>query len=68
MTPDEREDAAQAIISDVLAGKVSPEGLTPRVLRGYAARAPSLVRDRFRFISLSQPTEDGREFGDTLAA
>jgi hypothetical protein len=68
LTLDEREDATQSIILDVLAGRVSQGELTPKTLRGYAARALSLVRDRFRFTSLSQLDEDGREFGDTLAA
>jgi hypothetical protein len=68
LTPDEREDAAQEVMLDILAAKLAPRVPEPRVLRHYATRARALVRDPFRFISLSQPTEDGREFGDTLAA
>ena len=68
LSPDEREDASQSIMLDILCGELSPEGLTPKVMRRYAARSLSMARDRFRFISLSQPTEDGREFGERLAA
>ena len=67
LTPDEREDASQSIILDILSGELTDE-LTPQILRGYAARAVGMARDRFQFISLSQPTKDGREFGDHLAA
>lgn len=68
LTPDERADAAQSIILDMLAAKLAPAVPTLNVLRRYAAEARSMASDRFKFISLSQPTRDGREFGETLAA
>jgi hypothetical protein len=68
LTPDEREDAAQSMILDMLAGRLAPVVPGPQLLRRYAAEARGMASDRFRFISLSQPTRDGREFGDTLAA
>lgn len=68
LAPDEREDAAQSIMLDMLAGKLPPVTPTPHTLRRYAAAARGMVSNRFRFISLSEPTRDGREFGDTLAA
>jgi tRNA(Ile2) C34 agmatinyltransferase TiaS len=68
LTPDEREDAAQSIMLDILAAKLAPDVPAPLVLRRYAAEARGMVSDRFRFISLSQPTRDGREFGETFAA
>ena len=68
LAPDERDDAAQSIILDILAGKLAPVVPEPRVLRAYAAAARGMTSDRFRFVSLSQPTRDGREFGETLAA
>jgi hypothetical protein len=68
LSPDDREDAAQSIMLDILAGKLTADGLSPATLRAYAARAVGPARDRFRFISLSAPTRDGREFGETLAA
>jgi hypothetical protein len=65
---DEREDAAQTIMLDMLAAKLAPRVPAPAVLRDYARAARGIGRDRFRFISLSAPTRDGREFGETLAA
>ena|GEM_PF-3702976 len=50
LTPDEREDAAQAALLDVLAGRVRPGRLTAKALKGYAARAVGMARDRFKFI------------------
>lgn len=66
LTPDEREDAAQSIILDVMTGELSPDGLTPPVLRSYASRARGMVRDGFCFISLSAPAGDRRTFEDLL--
>lgn len=63
---DEREDARQSAALDVLAGRLSPERITPRSLRPYVLAARGMTRDRFRFVSLSSPTRDGREFGETL--
>ena len=68
LTLDERADARQSIALDLLTGKVRAERVTPALLREYAAEARGMASDRFRFISLSQPTRDGREFGETLAA
>jgi hypothetical protein len=68
LTPDERDDAAQQVILDMLAGTLAPVVPGPHTLRRYATEARGLVSSRFRFISLSQPTHDSREFGDTLAA
>jgi hypothetical protein len=68
LTPDEREDAVQQIALDILSGKLTADGLTPVVLRRYAAEARGMVNNRFRFTSLSNPTSDGREFGEWLAA
>lgn len=68
LTPDEREDAAQSIALDILAGRLAADALTPKALRSYVAAARGLANNRFKFISLSQPTSDGRTFGDLLAA
>jgi hypothetical protein len=68
LSPDEREDARQSIALDLLTGKITPGRITPALLREYARDARSLSNDRFKFISLSAPMRDGREFGDTLAA
>ena len=68
LTPDEREDAAQSIMLDVLSGKLRPVVPAPDALRCYANEARGPMNDRFHFISLSAPTHDGREFGETLAA
>jgi hypothetical protein len=68
LVADEREDAAQSIYLDVLARKLPPVVPAPRALRRYAAEARGMTSDRFRFISLSEPTHDGREFGESLAA
>jgi predicted RNA-binding Zn-ribbon protein involved in translation (DUF1610 family) len=68
LPPDAREDASQAAALAVLKGSLSPRAVTPRTLAPFARAALGMTQDRFRFISLSQPTEDGREFGDTLAA
>jgi len=68
LTPEEREDAAQSIMLDILAGKLAPVVPGPIVLRRYAAGARGMSTDRYRFISLSAPMHDGREFGETLAA
>jgi hypothetical protein len=68
LTPDEREDAAQQAMLDVLDGQLAPRVPEPSALRAYAARARGMTSDRFRFVSLSEPTRDGREFGETLAA
>ena len=68
LAPEEREDAAQAIILDILAGDLPPVVPAPCVLRRYTAAARCMTSDRFRFVSLSAPTRDGREFGETLAA
>jgi hypothetical protein len=67
LTADEREDARQSIVLDLLSGELSPDELTTARLRRYAARAVSLVRSP-KFISLSQRTPDGRELGETIAA
>jgi hypothetical protein len=66
--PDEREDAAQSIMLDVLTGQLAPRVPSAQELRAYAAAARGMTSDRFRFVSLSQPMRDGREFGETLAA
>lgn len=68
LSPEEREDAAQSIYLDILTGKLPPVAPTAHTLRRYATHARSMTNDRYRFISLSAPTPDGREFGDTLAA
>jgi hypothetical protein len=68
LTPDEREDACQSIMLDILAGRLRQRVPERGALRRYAAEARGMAGDRFRFISLSAPTRDGREFGDTLAA
>jgi hypothetical protein len=68
LTPDEKDDATQQVALDILAGTLAPADLTPGVLRAYASRARGMVRDRFRFVSLSAPTRDGRELGEMLAA
>jgi hypothetical protein len=68
LTPDEREDASHSIYLDILAGALAPVVPASLILRRYAAAARGMVSDRFRFISLSEPTHDGREFGETLAA
>jgi hypothetical protein len=68
LTADEREDAAQSIILDILAGRLAPRVPSARELREYVTGARGLANDRFKFVSLSQPTGDGREFGETLAA
>lgn len=65
---DEHEDAAHSILLDLLAGTLRPRDLTPLILRRYASAARGMASDPFRFISLSSPTRDGREFGETLAA
>lgn len=68
LTPEEREDARQSIALDVLTGELSPWAITPLVLRRYASRSRGMASNRFKFKSLSEPTRDGREFGETLAA
>ncbi|MFL6285717.1 MAG: hypothetical protein ACJ74Q_21475 [Pyrinomonadaceae bacterium] len=68
LSSDEREDAAQQIALDILAAKLAPRVPAPVVLRRYASEARGLTNNRFKFISLSAPTRDGREFGETLAA
>lgn len=68
LSHEEREDAAQSVYLDVLAAKLAPVVPSSLVLRRYASQARGMSGDRFRFISLSQPTRDGREFGDMLAA
>jgi hypothetical protein len=68
LAPDEREDVSQSIMLDILSGAITPDDLTPQILRGYASRAVGMARNGFKFISLSQPTAEGREFGDHLAA
>lgn len=68
LTPDEREDAAQSIIADVLAAKFAPRVPSAADLRRYAREARGMVSDRYSFVSLSQPISNGREFGETLAA
>jgi hypothetical protein len=68
LAPDERADACQSIMLDVLTGKLPPRVPSSPVLRRYAAEARGMTSDRYRFISLSAPTRDGREFGETLAA
>jgi hypothetical protein len=67
LSPDEREDASQSIMLDILSGALSPEGLTPKALRGYAAKAIGMARNRFKFISLSTPLPRGGVFGDLLS-
>jgi hypothetical protein len=68
LTPDERDDAAQSVMLDILAARLAPCVPAPRTLRRYATAARGMSSDRFKFISLSQPTRDGREFGEGLAA
>jgi hypothetical protein len=68
LTADEREDACQSIMLDIFAGRIPQRVPTPRELRRYAAGARGMSGDRFKFVSLSAPTRDGREFGETLAA
>lgn len=68
LTPDERADAAHSVLLDLLAGDIRPRALTPAVLRRYVSQARGMTADRFRFISLSEPTPNGGEFGDLLAA
>jgi hypothetical protein len=68
LTPDEREDAAQSVFLDILAAKLAPRLPAPVTLRTYAKAARGIGRDRFKFVSLSQPTRDGREFGEHIAA
>lgn len=68
LAPDERDDAAQQVMLDVLAAKLPPVAPEARTLRRYARAARGMVSDRHRFISLSQPTRDGRTFGELIAA
>lgn len=68
LTPDEREDARQSVVLDLLSGEITPDELTPARLRSYAARAVGMTRNPYKFVSLSQPTADRCEFGDHLAA
>lgn len=68
LAPDERDDAAQSVMLDILAGRLAPYVPAPAALKGYASRARGMMRDGYRFKSLSAPTRGGREFGDTLAA
>lgn len=68
LTAEEREDASQSIMLDMLAGKLAAEVPEPETLKAYAGQARGMSGDRFRFVSLSAPTRDGREFGETLAA
>jgi hypothetical protein len=48
--------------------RLAPRVSSSLILRRYAAAARGMSSDRFKFVSLSAPTRDGREFGDTLAA
>lgn len=66
LSTDERDDAAQSIILDVLAGRLAPAVPPSVTLRRYAARARGMTSDRFCFVSLSEPTRDGRVLGETL--
>jgi hypothetical protein len=68
LTPDEREDATHGVLLDLLAGTLRPRDLTPAVLRTYVSQARGMTSDRFKFVSLSEPTRDGRQIGDALAA
>jgi hypothetical protein len=68
LTPEEREDAAQSVMLDILAAKLAPYVPEPTALRRYAAQARGMVSDHFKFKSLSAPLRDGREFGETIAA
>jgi len=68
LSSDERSDAAQSIIADVLAGELAPRVPSSSELRRYARAARGMTSDHHKFVSLSAPTRDGREFGETLAA
>ncbi|HEX8071060.1 MAG TPA: hypothetical protein VF546_13980 [Pyrinomonadaceae bacterium] len=68
-TPDVREEAAQAVAADVLAGNVTLAELDRRAVRRYAREALGL-RDAYRFRSLDAPAGPGddRTLAERLAA
>jgi hypothetical protein len=64
---DVREEAAQAIAVDLIAGQIARDELSPLAVRRYVRDAYGLRG--FRFRSLNAPvTDDGRTLGELLAA
>jgi hypothetical protein len=65
---DVREEAAQAIAVDLLAGQIARDDLSPPAVRRYVSDAYGLQGYRFRSLDAPVRDGDGRTLGELLAA